>query len=350
MITHLSLLFSLIAFQSEAPVPTVMPQAQAIETAPKPKDPARLSIEPKGRIDLGSVGPREKKEIRYTFKNTSDTPISMRVTDTSPGVTVEGPALQKPFQPGESLELVLRVDSTDMVGWQTRRVKILTDDPNQGEYRLPVALTVRPDLTVDEAKKSFGAVAPHESPHLLFTFTRETGEPTVLKLEKELPEYLQAEFSTKGNKVELALILRPQKIQPGVMQGLEPLVISTNAPQQPRFELYLDWKLRPPVMPEPSRIVFLEAKDLEKSLHLKASEGKLFHLLEAKLEGEGFKVENLPVAATSECTLKIQRTALKGARALLVLHFKGQAEALNVPLAYLPPPEPSKSTGESKNP
>lgn len=299
--------------------------------------PPRLEVRPAGRVQLGSVGPREVKTITYAITNTSAGPIALRLGDLSPGVTVRGPALQGTFAPGQSLELTLTVDPSDFVGPQARNVRLLTDDPLQGEYRLPVGMDVRPDLTVDAQKKTFGIVAPHESPQAVFTFTRETGEPTVIRLADALPPYLEAEVVPGTPASRLLVTLRPARVPPGAALGLETLRVETSAPRQPSFTLYLDWKLHHPIEALPARVVFLDPALQAQELRLKARDGKAFLIEGADVEGGGFQVGPVPGAGAPEQVLAIRRTAAVLTRSLLVLRFKGEEQPLRVPLSYLPP-------------
>jgi len=303
-------------------------------------NPPRLEIAPKGRVKVGSVGPREKKTLSYTFKNISSTPISLRVGDLSPGVTVQGPALEKAIGPQESASLSMTLDPTDFVGVQRRNVRLLTDDPKQGQYLLPVEMVVRPDLTVDQERKSFGEIASHESPQLHFTFTRESGVPLQLRLTTPLPEYLEQEFEEGVNRTELRFTFRPGKVPPGIQLGLETLVVESNAPLQPRFTLYLDWRLRRPVEATPNRLVFLDPKVKALELSLKRRDGQPFAIQSAEIEGPGFSVEALPKGSGTEHRFRILCRGGAEAKAMLVLRFAGQEEVLRVPLAHLPPTAP----------
>ncbi len=319
------LLLARLLGQSPAPLP---PQKVEVKKDPNP----RVTISPAGRIDLGSTGPRERKVQQYLFKNTSKTPIRFRLLDPSPGVRVEGPALTDPIPAGGTLPLVVWVDAEEAVGWQTRVVKLESDDPKQGHYFLPLAMTVRPDLTVDGERKGFQDVAPHESPEVVFTFSRETGEPTQVKLTSTLPPYLDSEVLTKGGKTELHLVMRPAKVPDGMRMGLETLQVETNAPKQKTLTLYLDWKLVMPIEATPTRVVFLQPQTMDKDVVLKAKDAKPFKLESWQVEGEGFEAR--PGDGT---TLKVRCTAQTTAKAVLVLRFEGQALPLRVPLSYLPP-------------
>jgi hypothetical protein len=325
----------------------------------------RLAIEPAGRVNLGSVGPTEVRQQRYLFKNTSGTPISLRVLDLSPGVTVEGPALQGPIAPQGSAQLTLRVDPSEFVGWQPRNVKLGTDDPGQGEYFLPVGMTVRPDLTIDALKKSFGEVAAHESPQVVYRFRRETGEATKLWVSSPLPPYLEAEIDPppaqprnaasgpaeeRGSRGELRLTLRPAKVEPGMMAGLESITVESSAPHQPKFQLYLDWKLKLPVILSAPRLVFLNSGEWTRNLVLQGRDGKAVQVESARIEGEGFELSPPPAAPASRLELTVRRRAAAAAKAVLLLQLKGEPAPIRVPLSYLPPEEgrplPSKPQPE----
>lgn len=302
-----------------------------------PTDPPRLSVEPRGRLKIpGTLGPREKKVLTYTFTNTSAAPISLRALDLSPGVTVAGPVLQKPLAAGESATLTMTIDVTDFIGWQRRNVRLATDDPRQGDYLLPTEMTIRPDLTVDAGRKGFGQVGSHERPQLAFRFTRETGDPTLVRLVSPLPEYLQSEVETEGNITELRLVFDPSKVAPGVALGLETLQVETNAPHQPKFTLYAEWTLRRVVDAKPARLVFLDEKKPRLSLDLKRPDGKPFTIEVATVEGAGFTLTKVTKGAARKHRLVVQRNAEQETRAMLKLRFQGEDEILSVPLAYLP--------------
>jgi hypothetical protein len=304
--------------------------------------PPRLEVEPKGRVLLGSVGPREVKTLAYTFTNTSGAPIALRLADLSPGVKAWGPALEGAFQPGQSLGLTLTVDPAEFVGPQVRSIRLVTDDPGQGEYRLPLAMDVRADLTVDAVRGTFGDIGPNQSPQVTFRFTRETGVPTVLRLVRELPPYLEAELLAEGAVTRLQLTFRQALAPAGATRGLETLEVASNAPLQPHFVLFVAWALRHPIEALPSRIVMLEPKVTRQELRLRARDGKPFRLARAQVDGDGFSLGALPVEAGPEQLLTVLRTAPNATRAVLTLWVVGLEEPLKVPIAFLPPPNPSR--------
>jgi hypothetical protein len=304
--------------------------------APKPFDPPRLTIEPEGRVDLGEVGPRETRTLRYTFTNSSARPITLRLLDLAPGVTAAGPALQGPIAAHASAVLELRLDPEGWVGPQARKVSLGTDDPRQGRYFLPVAVVVRPDLAVDGTRREFGDVAVPGSTQQVFTFARETGEPVVLKVAQALPPYLDLEQERGRASVQLVFTLRTDRVPAGERLGFERVAVTTNAPLQPTFDLYLAWKLHHAIEATPSRVVFQDRKASTQAVTLRATAGKPFRLLQAKVEGAGFQVESAPDSGAAAQTLTIRRTAQAEARATLVLRFEGEDGELSVPLAFLP--------------
>jgi len=298
--------------------------------------PPRLAVTPGGRQDLGMVGPLETRILEYTFGNRSRRPISLRVLDLSPGVTVAGPALRAPIPARGAAALTLRVDPAGWVGPQTRNVRLGTDDPGQGAYYLPIRMTVRPDLTVDGPRRNFGDVAVYESPMETYTFMRETGKPLTVRVVTPLPGYLECEVQSSGPRATAAFTLRPGRIPPGMELGLECVRVETNAPLQPRFDLYLEWRVHHPIEAIPSRVVFRDPGPDTLDLRLRARNGVPFRILEAALDGAGFQLGRPSPAAAAEQVLAIRRSAPGGARAILVLRCSGEAEPLRVPVASLP--------------
>jgi hypothetical protein len=313
-------------------------QAQSAE----PFAPPRLEVVPAGTVDLGSLGPRETRTQAYAFSNLSAAPLALRVLDLSPGVTVAGPALGGPIAAHGTATLTLAVDASDWLGPQARNVRLGTDDPRQGSYYLPIRMVVRPDLTVDRERASFGEVAGHESPRQVFRFVRETGEPTRLRVTSPLPAYLETDLETVGGGTRLAVTFRPARVAPGARLGFEQLTVETSAPLQPRFDLYLEWRLIKAIEAAPTRVVFQDPAQDSAALALAARDGKPFRILSASIRGEGFRVEGLPGPGGPEQTLRIRRTATGAARAVLELAFEGQEAPLEVPLAYLPATPPDR--------
>jgi len=299
-------------------------------------DPPRLRIEPAGKVDLGSLGPRERKRQRYTFTNVSGAPLALRVFDLAPGVTVDGPALRQPILPGAGAVLDVWVDATDWVGFQPRNIRLGTDDPRQGAYYLPTRMVVRPDLTVDPARLDFGEVRVPSSPRGTFRFRRETGTPVVLRVTQPLPPYLVLEQEGGQGAASLSFALRTRQVPPGATMGFERIQVATNAPLEPRFDLYLSWHLRRPIDPAPSRVVFQNARDRSLPVRLTALSGQPFRIQKAQVEGPGFEVDLPSATAGPLQEVTVIRTAQAAARAMLVLTFEGDFEPLKVPLAYLP--------------
>lgn len=310
--------------------------SSGVQETPPALDPPRLRVEPAGKLDLGELGPREPREQRYTFTNTSDRPISLRLFDLAPGVSVAGPALRAAIPARGAAELTLRVDPTDWVGHQTRNVRLGTDDPRQGHYYLPTELTVRPDLSVDGERRDLGDVAAPGAAQAVFRFTRETGQPVVLQVEQPLPPYLELDREQGRNSASLTFTLRTDRVEPGVLLGFERIKVTTNAPLQPRFDLYLSWRLHHPLQARPARVVFQARSRRTLQLDLSSHSGLPFRILRAEVAGKGFQVSRPASRPAPRQTLTIRRTGSAMAKAMLVLHCQGEPEPMRVPLFFLP--------------
>lgn len=333
-----------LAVQAQLPVKPVPPPKAGNSPGDGPARKFRFMVMPDTIQHLGSVGPKEVRTLTWELKNTSGKPISFRVLDTAPGVRVaEGP-FQKPWQPGESRKIEVSSDPSDFLAYQRRAVRLEPDDPSQPRYILRWDMTVRPQMSVDAANKSFGEVAPNESPMLVYTFTREGGDLAEIRLESKLPDYLEALVSAEGTKAQLQLTLRPSKLKPGMQAGLELLKVSTNAPREPAFDLTLAWKLKLPVFTVPSRVVWDEPKIRGFKLEVRSQNGKPFRILDARIEGPKDKEGNdlfthgpLPLEAAPSHELKLQCFADLEAKAMLYLTCSGLDAPVQVPLSWLPP-------------
>jgi hypothetical protein len=316
----------------QAPPSAPTPQA----AKPDPVPPARIEMTTPFPVHLGSVGPRDIREATYGIRSIHDRPFRFRVLDVSLGLSLDEAQLAKPMQPGEVRLVRIKVDPSGMIGFIPGAVRLGTDDPTQPNYILRYDMMVRPEVAVDRERKSLGEVAPHESPEARFHFTREGGEPLKLDLVSAIPPYLEAAVTQAGGEADLRITLRPGHLQPGTTAGLEVLKVATNGPKQPLFTLYLDWRIRTPVMASPSRLVFSELKTTLLGVELTARDGKPFRILKADIHGEGFELLDRPSTEAARHVLRVRRVG-RTPEAMLWLTCSNQEEPLKVPLRFLDP-------------
>jgi len=228
------------------------------------------------------------------------------------------------------------VDPTGLEGFIKGAVRLGTDDPSQPNYILRYDMVVRPEVAVDSERKSLGEVAPHESPEVRFRFTREGGDPLKLAWASEIPAHLEAQLVHEGVSAEARVTLRPERVKPGTLAGLEVLKVATNGPKQPVFTLYLDWRIVTPVTPVPSRLVFTDLKTTLLGLELTSRDGKPFRLLKVQIQGMGFELLDTPQTASDRHVLRVRRVG-HTPEALLVIECSNQDSPLRVPLRFLDP-------------
>ena len=314
--------------------PTSGPTVQSVK--PELVPPARIEMTTPFPIHLGSVGPRESREASFGIRSTHDRPFRFRVLDLSVGVSLDVAQFAEPLPPGEILMVRIKVDASGLEGFIQGAVRLGTDDPTQPNYILRYDMVVRPEVTVDGERKRLGDIAPHERPELRYRFTREGGEPLKLVLASELPPHLEAELVHEGLAADLRITLRPERLKPGTTAGVEVFKVATNAPRQPLFTLYLDWRLATPVIPTPSRLVFTEEKTTLLGLELTARDGQPFRLLKLEIQGEGFQLLDGLGAESVRHMVRVRRTG-RTTEAMLVLHCSNMDAPLRVPLRFLDP-------------
>lgn len=310
--------------------------AQPPAKSPGEVPPAKITLTTPFPVHLGNVSPKQVQDAVFGIKSLADHPFHMKVMDLSLGLDLDAAQLESPLLPGEVRMVHVRVNPDGMLGYIRGAVRLGTDDPAQPFYILRYDMFVRPELAVDAERRSLGEVAPWESPTAVFRFTREGGEPVRVELAAPPPPYLQVEVVPQGAVAELRATLRPSLLKPGVMAGLEVLRVTTNAPKQPSFTLYLDWRLALPVLPSPSRLVYDDPKTTLLAVDLKARDGKPFRILSAAIEGKGYELLDRPGPAAERQVLRVRRTGTAPS-ALLVLRFQDSDQALKIPLEYLDP-------------
>lgn len=302
-----------------------------------------FGVTPDTITSLGSVGPREVRTVAWELKNLAEGPMTFRLLDLAPGVTVDMAPFATPFAPGESRPVRMTLDPTGFVGYQRRAAKIECSDPGQPRYILRVDMTVRPELAVDGQAKDLGAVQRFESPSIAFRFTREGGEAAAIRLASELPDYLDHEIVQEGVNASLVLTLRPGRLKPGQTAGLERLAVTTSAPLQPRFNLTLAWRIRQLLEASPSRVVLDLPEALSQTLTVRRADGKPFRIRQAALvEGGGWTIAGVgqEEGAAHRLTLTLRDRAQR--KGMLRIEAEGVEEPLLVPLAYLPPEPPGQ--------
>lgn len=123
--------------------------------------------------------------------------------------------------------------------------------------------------------------------------------------------------------------------------GFESITVESSSPHQPKFQLYLDWKLKLPVTLSAPRVVFLNPGEWSRNLVLESRDQKPIRLTSVSLEGGGFEVVKPPTAAAPRLEITLRRKARETAKAMLLLNLEGESAPIRVPVSYLPG-EPGK--------
>jgi hypothetical protein len=328
------LLLTLLLQQTPA-APQASPQSPAT-TAPAPKPaprPARFKVAPDQIQHFGEIGPREVRTVSYVLTNTAAVPMGFRISNNSPGTVMDDTPLKTPLAPGESRTLTMRVDPAGFVGYQRRAIRLeptAADEPYNYVFRAD--MTVRPEVAVDAERKSMGSVASYESPEVVFTFKRETGDPLDVTLDCTPSPYLDVELEPHGSKTDLRVTLRPSKLQNGQSAGLEVLKVKTNGPLQPAFTLYLEWRIKRPVEVVPSRLVFDQVKDRFQSIELKGAAP--FSIQDLEFDRSVLTLTGQTQGETTSHRLTFYRRVDKAPDGKLSIRIKGVSEAIELPVLF----------------
>ena len=299
--------------------------------------PARLRIEPAGRVELGELGPLEIRTRSYRFANLSAAPIALRVLDLSPGVSVAGPALERPIPGGGSAGLDLRVDPAGWSGPQARNVRLGTDDPGQGSFYLPVRMTVRHDLTVDGRQPEFRRRGQQREPvHRVPVRPGNRQAPR--------PAGRDAASGLPGMRAPDRRAKRPAGLHPA--SGPDPAGHAPGARPGRGWRPTRRWSRGSTstwnggciTRSRRSRCGWCSwcRTRTPWSCGSGRAAGRPSGSWEAELEGDGFQLDLPSGPPAPEQTLRVRRTAAAAARAMLVLRCSGQDVPLRIPIAYQP--------------
>lgn len=239
-------------FSPLAPL-TPLPQAPppgAGEAAPRPaQDPVR---------HVGALKPGEVKTVEWEVKNASGKAATFHLVDPPPQVRAEGLEMARPWAPGESRKIPLKVEAKGLKGFQAFKLKLASDDPAQPPQTLEldflgVTFGVTPDTVT-----SLGSVGPKEVRTARWELRNLSQGPMSFRLLDLAP----------GTTVDMAPLATP--FAPGegrtIAMTLDPsgfvgyqrraAKIESSDPAQPRYILRVDMTVRPEVA------VDAQAKDM----------------------------------------------------------------------------------------
>lgn len=173
-------------------------------------------------IDWGSIYSGEKREHRFILKNVGDTPLVIEHVHSSCGCTA-AMVSSKTILPMDQAELRVRFNSKSFRGRVTKRVYVVSNDPQQPKKRFTLQAQVVSELSVRPSRLSLGAIhvgdviekkvtfANHSDADIAITAVRSTSRYITLT---DVPDTLQP-----GQEVIVTVTIRPTSSAKAVLNG-----------------------------------------------------------------------------------------------------------------------------------
>jgi hypothetical protein len=178
----------------------------------------------KTQFDAGTVEQGKVISHAFTFRNTGNEPLTLKVDDCGcGGLTFKTPS--KAIKPGQSGTVTVNIPTSYRKGDFKRAVRIATNDPNRAEVIVSIAGSVQEVLSVTPQYIHFGQVKPGVTPQQEITLTN-SGKTVItiasIKVEPaafaHLAPAVEHVHLKPGDKQTIVLSLKPIKAS-GTIEG-----------------------------------------------------------------------------------------------------------------------------------
>lgn len=333
----------LLAFALALACPAVAPaQQRAPEKGPGvvTDTPGALVIEAP-RVDFPDAF--QHATLRHTFRFTNRGTREVVIEEgfgLKPGATVTFRPARVP--PGAQGTIEVAQDVKDALGDTSFRFALVTDEPGVARYRMSLSGFVMSAFAPGLVLADFGRVrrgAPLEK--TIEITSREVDRLQVLRVE-DVPAFLEVDAHERSGLAGEGLLVRVRlKEQPPLGLSTGRVVLSTNAPVQPRLELHYAAQVFGDVEPETHPLSFQLVRIGEPrtiDVRLRSRSGRPFEVKEVVDTLGVVDVESEPCdggTGPSPCVLLHATAHVLGPLTLqgsLLVKIEGDAEV--VPLAY----------------
>ena len=231
-----------------------------------------------GEIDLGT-----KVNAEFKFKNTGD--ATLRIIDVTPtcGCTTVNPEKEL-YEPGESGTISVTFDSTRFPGKISKRVNVVTNDPEAARATLTIEGNVAVDI-IYYPKRVYFTNAPmgeKQTREIIITTTRlDKLELSKLKVSKRPDCFDVALVKIDAKSAKLVVTADGNRFPSGPSRLDGMITLTSNSKAQKNLRIPVSVQVARPVMASP------------RSLYLFASKTGKAHVRRVKLiskKGEAFKV------------------------------------------------------------
>lgn len=189
-------------------------------------------------IDWGSIYSGEKREHRFILKNMGDTPLVVEHVHSSCGCTA-AMVSSKTILPAEQTELRVRFDSKNFRGRVTKKVYVVSNDPQQPKMRFSLQAQVVPELSVSPSRLSLGTMHVGDVIEKKVKFANQSDVAIAITAFRSTSRYIALtdvpDTIQPGQEVILTVTIRPTSSAKAVLSGYLLIDVRGHARNQLRI-------------------------------------------------------------------------------------------------------------------
>ena len=160
-------------------------RAQETVTTPAIQGPRIYCEQP--LFDFGSADSSTTIEHTFVIQNIGDTTLEISQVRPACGCTLAN-ITEKTIPPGGRSEITARLSLAGRNGPQSKPITILSNDPQNPEYRVTMAGTVASAIMAAPDRLMFGQIGQGQSVELMIDLTSAAERFTILGIESSIPE------------------------------------------------------------------------------------------------------------------------------------------------------------------
>ena len=173
-------------------------------------------------IDWGNIYSGEKREHRFVLKNDGDTPLVIQQVKSSCGCTA-AMVSSKTILPAGQTELRVRFNSKNFRGRVTKKVTVVSNDPQQPKKHFTLQAHVISELLVTPSRLSLGAIAADNDIEKTVTFVNRSDVSIAIKAVRSTSRYITLsnvpDLLQPGQEAIVTVTIRPTSSAKAVLNG-----------------------------------------------------------------------------------------------------------------------------------
>jgi hypothetical protein len=307
-------------------------------------DPAPKMVLETHHVDLGTVIAGTSVQQSIGFHNTGDADLVItRAMGAGPGMTVDYP--RKPLKPGKTGILSVRLNTRHYEDAHDRRVVIISNDPQAPRQYIVFSMELDVLLGIRPLRVRLGNVSGLKPVQASFDIIgSRIDDLSIDRIRMEFGDTdLRAEYILQDARnqsppsITANVAFRLQGRSPGLFRI--PVTVHTGMHEYPILETVLVGTLTGPYTAEPGRIYFrqtLSGAASRQSLTLRREDGRPFHIISADVDGDGFRVPDVPAGEAVSHSLTLEYTPADGSSGRHQAILKIRTDASDYPYCQIP--------------